>query len=130
MWLLNEKFNFCRSNVQRIISGKMLEKLAKEENSKLTVSYDAFPVNYNTTNLVLDTDYENYAVLWSCSNIGPVGHTESAWVREDCKAHTETDDTVKLIEFFTISISSCCREYAFPRVKFCKLLTVCSTSIS
>lgn len=66
--------------MQRIISGKMLEKLAKEENSKLTVSYDAFPVNYNTTNLVLDTDYENYAVLWSCSNIGPVGHTESAWV--------------------------------------------------
>lgn len=29
---------------------------------------------------VLDTDYENFAVIWSCSGIGPIGHTESAWV--------------------------------------------------
>lgn len=30
--------------------------------------------------MVLDTDYVNYAVIWSCSNVTPLGHTESAWV--------------------------------------------------
>lgn len=59
----------------------MLTTTRKEADGKFIVKYDAFPINYNTTLLVLDTDYVNYAVLWSCSDIGPVGHTESAWVR-------------------------------------------------
>jgi hypothetical protein len=32
------------------------------------------------SSVVLDTDYKNYAVVWSCSNITPFGHTESAWL--------------------------------------------------
>lgn len=29
---------------------------------------------------VLDTDYKTYAVLWSCSQLGPIGHTDTFWV--------------------------------------------------
>lgn len=60
---------------------------SKIAEGKLSVKYESFPLNYNTSLIVLDTDYDNYAVIWSCSSIGAVGHTESAWVsREvDCK---------------------------------------------
>ena len=30
--------------------------------------------------VVLDTDYDSFAVIWSCSNLGLIGHTQSAWV--------------------------------------------------
>jgi len=44
------------------------------------VQYQSFPLNYDAHLVVLDTDYKNYAVIWSCTNVGPVGHTESTWV--------------------------------------------------
>lgn len=62
------------TNVQRIISGTMkLTGLGGE--AKYSIHYTTLPVNYDTTMIVLDTDYKNYAVIWSCNGIGPVGHT-------------------------------------------------------
>lgn len=43
--------------------------------AKYAIHYTNLPVNYDTTMIVLDTDYDNYAVIWSCNGIGPVGHT-------------------------------------------------------
>lgn len=52
---------------------------ANDEGS-FTVRYSG-PVSSNTPITVLDTDYDSYAVLWSCSTVaGPVGHTESVWL--------------------------------------------------
>jgi len=67
------------TNVQRIISGTMkLSGVGGE--AKYNIHYTTLPVNYETTMIILDTDYKNYAVIWSCNGIGPVGHTESAWL--------------------------------------------------
>lgn len=67
------------TNVQRIVSGVVGGSLKGPE-SVLNVKYQSFPVNYDTNLQILDTDYDNYAVIYSCTRIGPIGHTESAWV--------------------------------------------------
>ncbi|XP_053695677.1 apolipoprotein D-like [Sabethes cyaneus] len=72
---LTNRFN----NVERIISGVMVPP-GKTKNGKYTVLYQSFPYNYNASFMVLDTDYDNFAVVYSCSNIGPIGHTVSAWL--------------------------------------------------
>jgi apolipoprotein D and lipocalin family protein len=72
--------NFIFSNnVQRIISGR-LSLTGKGGEGRFTVKYETFPLTYDAALVVLDTDYQNYAVIWSCSNIGPFGHTESSWL--------------------------------------------------
>lgn len=52
----------------------------KSSEGQFNVRYNALPVAYETTMKVLDTDYESFAVIWSCNGIGPIGHTESVWV--------------------------------------------------
>ena len=39
----------------------------------------SLPLSPETKYSVLETDYDNYAVLWSCSGIGPF-RTQNAWV--------------------------------------------------
>ncbi|XP_013785678.1 apolipoprotein D-like [Limulus polyphemus] len=50
------------------------------EPAKLKVRFETapFPANY----WILDTDYDNFAVVWSCFNLGPFGllHTENLWI--------------------------------------------------
>ncbi|XP_058817904.1 apolipoprotein D-like [Topomyia yanbarensis] len=72
---LTNSFN----NVERIISG-ILAPPGRAGDGHYTILYQSFSINYNATVLVLGTDYVSYAVLYSCSNIGPVGHTVSAWL--------------------------------------------------
>lgn len=63
------------TNVQRIVSGVM-QLTSKDGEGKFVIKYQSLPVNYDTTMHVLDTDYDSYAVLWSCNSIaGPVGNT-------------------------------------------------------
>jgi apolipoprotein D and lipocalin family protein len=69
---------FFRNNVQRIISGKF-NLTGQKKDGRFNIHYDTL-IPYDASLVVLDTDYDNYAVMWSCSNIGPVGHTESVWV--------------------------------------------------
>ena len=71
--------NYSSNNVQRIISGRFT-LTGKGGEGRYTVKYESFPLAYDTSLVVLDTDYKNYAVIWSCSNIGPFGHTETSWV--------------------------------------------------
>jgi lipocalin len=53
--------------------------LARANDPKLSVSYPTLPFQYPTPHWILGTDYENYTVLWSCSNMG-VFSIKSAWV--------------------------------------------------
>ncbi|KOB74934.1 32 kDa apolipoprotein [Operophtera brumata] len=43
------------------------------------VKYSSLPLPYESEFSILDTDYDNYAVMWSCSGIGPV-HTQNTWL--------------------------------------------------
>lgn len=45
----------------------------------LNIRYQT-PIAYDSVLKVLETDYKNYAVIWSCNQIGPFGHADSFWV--------------------------------------------------
>lgn len=63
------------TNVQRIVSG-VVSPGVKSDVGTFTVKYSGLPVSYDTTLHILDTDYDSFAVVWSCSSLaGPVGHT-------------------------------------------------------
>lgn len=65
--------------MQRIISGTMKD-YPKSDDAIYNIRYNALPVAYDTTLRVLETDYKNFALIWSCNAIGSLGHTESVWV--------------------------------------------------
>ncbi|XP_057661862.1 apolipoprotein D-like [Diorhabda carinulata] len=65
------------TGVKRIIEGH-LELSARAGEGKFTVKYNTSPLNTQAHLIVLGTDYDNYAVLWSCSGFGPI-HTQSVW---------------------------------------------------
>lgn len=59
------------TGVKRIIGGH-LELVGKNNEGKLNVKYSTTPISTETVLTVLDTDYDNYAVVWSCNGFGPV----------------------------------------------------------
>lgn len=69
---LNQIFS---TNVQRIVSG-VVNNTAKSDEASFTVKYTGLPVNYDTPLHILETDYDSYAVIWSCNPlVGAIGHT-------------------------------------------------------
>lgn len=80
---------FFSTNRRETLSGKF--KLINGENrGEFNIRYERLPayltpdflsfINYNTTLSVLHTDYDNYAIIWSCRNILSYGHAESSWL--------------------------------------------------
>lgn len=78
-----------RTNRRETLSGKF--KLANGDNRGVfNVRYERFPpsllpdflsfLNFNTTLTVLHTDYDNFAIMWSCRNLNQYGHAESSWL--------------------------------------------------
>ncbi|XP_076350251.1 apolipoprotein D-like [Tachypleus tridentatus] len=69
-----------KSGVSKSIGGQaIVPKLS--EPAKMIIKFQVaplIPVNY----WILDTDYNRYAVVWSCFNIGPFGllHSEKLWI--------------------------------------------------
>lgn len=60
-----------RTGVKRVIDGSV--RLAgKTGQGKIRVKYLTSPLSTETDLVVLDTDYDNYAVVWSCSGFGPI----------------------------------------------------------
>lgn len=48
---------------------------ARNDEATFNVKYTG-ATNYEVTLRVLDTDYDSFAVVWSCNSLaGPVGHT-------------------------------------------------------
>lgn len=68
-------FPYYRTGVKRVIGGN-LELIGKVGEGKLNVKYATTPIATETTLTVLHTDYDEYAVIWSCSGFGPVNTRE------------------------------------------------------
>lgn len=51
-----------------------LQLIGREGEGRVMAKYTTLPLPYDTEYIILDTDYDNYAVMWACSGIGPV-HT-------------------------------------------------------
>ncbi|EFN80482.1 Apolipoprotein D [Harpegnathos saltator] len=66
------------TGIKRILEGEIKPAASKAEEGKLLVRY-TIPLAPETKYSVLETDYDSYAVLWSCQGIGPV-HAQNAWV--------------------------------------------------
>lgn len=62
---------FYRTGVKRIIDGSV-RLTGKVGQGKIRVKYSTTPLSQETDLIVLDTDYDNYAVVWSCSGFGPL----------------------------------------------------------
>ncbi|XP_055303082.1 uncharacterized protein LOC129568805 isoform X2 [Sitodiplosis mosellana] len=93
------------TNVQRIVSG-VINQTAKSDEASFTVKYTGLPVNYDTTLHILDTDYDSFAVVWSCNALaGPVGHTESVWIlaRQRIPDEQELQTAYGVLDKFKIS---------------------------
>ncbi|XP_076663722.1 uncharacterized protein LOC143366491 [Andrena cerasifolii] len=66
------------TGIKRVVEGEIKKAASKAEEGKLVVKY-TIPLTPETKYSVLETDYDTYAVLWSCSGIGPF-HTQNAWI--------------------------------------------------
>ncbi|KAK5639309.1 hypothetical protein RI129_011801 [Pyrocoelia pectoralis] len=66
------------TGVKRVIGGH-LELSGKGNEGKMNVKYATTPISTESTLIVLETDYDNYAVIWSCYGIGPF-HAQNVWV--------------------------------------------------
>lgn len=67
------------TGIKRVLEGEIKPAASKAEEGKLHVKYTTVPLTPETKYSVLETDYDSYAVLWSCQGIGPV-HAQNAWV--------------------------------------------------
>ncbi|KYN19620.1 PREDICTED: apolipoprotein D-like [Trachymyrmex cornetzi] len=67
------------TGVKRILEGEIKPAASRAEEGKLQVRYTTVPLTPETKYSVLETDYDSYAVLWSCQGIGPI-HAQNAWV--------------------------------------------------
>jgi apolipoprotein D and lipocalin family protein len=91
------------TGVKRVIDGS-LELAGKAGEGKLNVKYTTTPLASDTALTVLDTDYDSYAVIWSCNGFGPL-HAQSAWVmtRERLPPGTVLQRAYGVLDKFKIS---------------------------
>ncbi|XP_026477509.1 apolipoprotein D-like [Ctenocephalides felis] len=52
---------------------------ARSTEGKLKVTFPSLPVDFDAPYWVLGTDYENFAVVWSCNDLGFL-NTRNAWI--------------------------------------------------
>lgn len=76
--LVSNEITNSLTGLKRVMDGH-LQMIGREGEGRIIVKYSALPIPYDTEYSILDTDYDSYAVMWSCSGIGPV-HTQNAWV--------------------------------------------------
>ncbi|CAK1544465.1 unnamed protein product [Leptosia nina] len=75
-------------------------KLTGDSNvAKLSVRFPSLPVDIPAPYWVIDTDYDNYALVWSCTDLGLM-HTETSWIltRERNPPQSVIDTVYQAIE--------------------------------
>ncbi|XP_046966533.1 apolipoprotein D-like [Vanessa cardui] len=60
------------------IEGEAMQ-VSRSDEGKLSVRFPSLPINMAAPYWVVDTDYDNFALVWSCYEFG-VFHTRNAWI--------------------------------------------------
>ncbi|XP_069672058.1 apolipoprotein D-like [Periplaneta americana] len=66
------------TGIRSTIEG-VVRLVGRTDESKLSVRFPSLPVLVDAPYWVLGTDYDNYAVVWSCTNFG-IFSTRNAWI--------------------------------------------------
>ncbi|XP_049874549.1 apolipoprotein D-like [Pectinophora gossypiella] len=66
------------TGIQSEIQGEA-NQVSRSDEGKLSVRFPSLPVNFAAPYWVVDTDYDNFAVVWSCYDFG-IFHTRNAWI--------------------------------------------------
>ncbi|PSN36978.1 Apolipoprotein D [Blattella germanica] len=66
------------TGIRSTIEGQV-RTVGRTDDSKLSVKFPSLPVLVDAPYWVIGTDYDNYAVVWSCSNFG-LFSTRNAWI--------------------------------------------------
>lgn len=66
---------FFSTGVRRVLDG-VVQNIGKGGEGRISVKYNTLPVPIDTQYSVLETDYDTYSVVWSCSSLGPINTRE------------------------------------------------------
>ncbi|XP_054269157.1 apolipoprotein D-like [Macrosteles quadrilineatus] len=66
------------TDINSSMKGQMRPTDQRGEAAKMIVRY--LPMDLSVNHWILDTDYDNYAVVYSCVDIGSVLSTRNAWI--------------------------------------------------
>ncbi|XP_026319542.1 apolipoprotein D-like [Hyposmocoma kahamanoa] len=70
--------NDFSTGIQSEIQGEA-NQVSRSDEGKLSVRFPSLPVNFAAPYWIVDTDYDNYALVWSCYDFG-FFHTRNAWI--------------------------------------------------
>ncbi|XP_059055032.1 apolipoprotein D-like [Achroia grisella] len=66
------------TGIQSEIDGEATQ-ISRSDEGKLSVRFPSLPVNVAAPYWVVDTDYDNYSIIWSCNDFG-LFHTRNSWI--------------------------------------------------
>uniref|UniRef100_A0A8D8PMK5 Apolipoprotein D n=1 Tax=Cacopsylla melanoneura TaxID=428564 RepID=A0A8D8PMK5_9HEMI len=91
------------TGVKRVLEGE-IKLIVKGTKSELNVRYPNLPIPYDTQYTVLDTNYDEYAVVWACSSLGIV-NTQNAWIltREKLPSGTSLQKAYGVLDKYKLS---------------------------
>ncbi|XP_046685080.1 apolipoprotein D-like [Homalodisca vitripennis] len=114
--VFNSQEPVSSSSTARSINGTAVLEDSNKMEGKLLVTFP-IPIIQRITSKywVLDTDYSNWAVVWSCFSLGSLAHSESAWIlvrhRDGAKEDNDNRD---------LEIDSVLKREGIPRSRFKK----------
>ncbi|KAF6214068.1 hypothetical protein GE061_011799 [Apolygus lucorum] len=68
------------TGIKRVLDGEIRNIPKGGVDSKISVKFSSLPFPLETEYIILDSDYDSYSVVWSCSGLGPLVNTQTAWV--------------------------------------------------
>lgn len=91
------------TSIKRVLEGEV-RLVVKGSESLINVKYPNLPIPYESQLSVLDTDYDSFAVMWSCSSLGIV-NTQNAWIltREKLAPGTVMQKAYGILDKFKLS---------------------------
>ncbi|KAL1464543.1 hypothetical protein WDU94_004176 [Cyamophila willieti] len=91
------------TGVKRVLEGE-IKLIVKGTKSELNVRYPNLPIPYDTQYTVLDTNYDEFAVVWACSSLGIV-NTQNAWIltREKLPSGTALQKAYGVLDKYKLS---------------------------
>ncbi|CAH2102875.1 unnamed protein product [Euphydryas editha] len=101
--LVSNEITNSLTGMKRVMEGS-LQMIGREGEGRMIIKYPALSMPNDNEYSILDTDYDNYAVMWSCSGIGPV-HVQNAWIltRERLAPPMVMQSAYAVLERFRIS---------------------------